>query len=121
MEKSNLDVAYDIMLKSEGPMTFKDLWNEVCTIQNYSEEEARARIAKFYTNLFMDCRFVTLGENTWDLRDGYKYDDVRIDEKVIYHDDDNDSSASIDEDEDEEEDIFDDEEEDEEEDFDEFN
>lgn len=86
MEKSNLDVAYEIMLKTEGPINFADLWNKICAVQNYSEEEAKKRIAKFYTNLFMDGRFITLGDNTWDLRDSYTFDRVHIDMNDVYHD-----------------------------------
>lgn len=114
MEKSNLDVAYDIMLKSEGPMTFQDLWNEICTIQNYSEEEAKRRIAKFYTNLFMDGRFITLGDNTWDLRDSYTFDKVHIDMNDVYHDEDDEEII----DEEDEDNLSDDDENDDDEDYD---
>lgn len=88
MEKSNLNVAYDIMLKNKQ-LKFKDLWEKVCEVQGYDEEEAKARMGKFYTNLFMDGRFFTLGENVWDLCDRYTYDVVHEnDDKALYREDD---------------------------------
>ena len=65
----------------------------------------------------MDGRFVNLEDNTWDLRDGYKYEDVRIDTKIIEDEDDNssedESENSLEEDEDEENEGFEIEEDDE--------
>ncbi len=97
MIKSNLDVAYDIMQKSERPLAFKELWEEICKIQEFDEEEAQKRMAKFYTNLFMDGRFTVLEENTWDLRDRHKFQS-----KNVVEDSDEDDDEII-EDEDEEE------------------
>lgn len=123
MEKSNLDVAYDIMLKATGPMNFQNLWNEICLVQGYSEEEASNRMAKFYTNLFMDGRFITLGDNIWDLRDSYTFDKVHIDMNDVYHDEDEEEIVDEDEEEsldDEDDDDDDDEDDDDDDDFDEF-
>ena len=92
MEKSNLDVAYEIMQKRTTSISFADLWKEVCSIQGFSEEFAESKVGKFYTNLFMDGRFITLGENVWDLRDRYTFDRVHIDMNDVYHDDDEEES-----------------------------
>lgn len=103
MIKSNLDVAYDIMQNKEGSFTFKELWEEICKIQGYDEEESKKRMGKFYTNLFMDGRFITLGENVWDLRDRYTFDRVHIDMNDVYRDDDEEDEED---DEEENEDIL---------------
>lgn len=87
MEKSNLEVAYDLMLNREA-MAFQDLWSEICQIQGYSEEEAKDKIGKFYTNLFMDGRFVVLSDNKWDLRDRYAFEKIHIDMNECYPKDD---------------------------------
>ena len=99
MIKSNLDVAYDIMKKVNDPLTFKELWEEICKIQEFNEEESRRRIGNFYTNLFMDGRFITLGDNKWDLRDRYTFDYVNIDMNDVYRDDDDEEEIEDDEDE----------------------
>ncbi len=113
MIKSNLDVAYDIMQQSESPLTFQKLWEEICKVQGFDEEESQKRMGKFYTNLFMDGRFITLGENTWDLRDRYTFDRVHIDMNDVYHDDDDDNDSDNDDD-DENDAILDEEDDDEE-------
>lgn len=113
MIKSNLDVAYEIMQKSEASLSFQELWDEICKIQGYDEEESKSRMGKFYTNLFMDGRFITLGENLWNLRDRYTFDRVHIDMNDVYHDDDEDEDEDLDE---EDEDIMDEDEDDEDED-----
>lgn len=99
MEKSMLDVAYEIVSQRTEPITFKDLINQIATELNLSEEELAKRISRFYTNLMLDGRFVTLGENTWDLRSRNKFEKVHIDMNDVYKDEDEDEEN---EDEDEE-------------------
>ena len=67
MIKSNLDVAYELVSNKRKPVEFSKLWEEVSQIQGLSEEEAKSKASKFYTALSLDGRFITLGENTWDL------------------------------------------------------
>ncbi len=95
MIKSNLDVAYEIMQKSKSSVPFNELWQEVCKIQGYSEEEAKTKMGKFYTNLFMDGRFVALEKNNWEwnLRDRYTFDLAHID---LDNDEDEDSDNEAD-------------------------
>lgn len=95
---SMLDIAFDFISKSEGEVQFQALWQEVITVSNFSEEEAKNKLPKFYSSLMIDGRFVTLGENTWDLRSRHKYEKVHIDMGDVYraseeedtHDDDDD-------------------------------
>ena len=46
----------------------------------------------FYTNITLDGRFITVGENAWDLRSRHKFSDVHIDMNDIYSDDEEDDS-----------------------------
>lgn len=87
MEKSNLDVAFELVSKKKNPVVFSKLWEEVSQIQGLSEEEAKKRASKFYTALSLDGRFITLGDNTWDLRSRYTFDKVHIDMNEVYTDD----------------------------------
>ena len=50
----------------------------------------------FYTNLSLDGRFVTLGENEWDLRSRQKYEKVHIDMNDVYSDIDNETTGNMD-------------------------
>lgn len=86
MEKSNLDVAFELVSRKKNPVVFSKLWEEVSQIQGLNEEEAKKRASKFYTALSLDGRFITLGDNTWDLRSRYTFDKVHIDMNEVYSD-----------------------------------
>lgn len=86
MAKSLLDYAYDFVSHSKGQVSFKDLWAYVCKEAGLDEETAARRVSSFYTNLMLDGRFVTLGENMWDLRSRHTFDKVHIDMKDVYSD-----------------------------------
>ena len=89
MNKSNLDVAYEIV-KGVDSISFKALWNAVAQAQNFSEEEKATKVGKFYTNLILDGRFVNLGDNVWDLRERNTFDKVHIDMSECYSEDEED-------------------------------
>lgn len=87
MKKSMLDVAYEIVRESEGPVAYHDILLKVGEILELDEETLMKKAAQLYTNLLRDGRFVTLGENTWDLRTRNKFDKVHIDMNLIYRED----------------------------------
>ena len=102
MPKSLLDYAFDCVKASKGPVNFKDLWAYVVKEAGLDEETAAKRVSSFYTNLMLDGRFVTLGENQWDLRSRHTFDKVHIDMKDVYSDveaGDDDSEESVEEEE----------------------
>ena len=86
MPKSLLEFAFDYVSASKEPVAFSDMWKYIVENAGLSEEEAKARIASFYTNLMLDGRFVTLGENQWDLRSRQTFDKVHIDMRDVYSD-----------------------------------
>ena len=87
MKKSNLDVAYEILDERLDSLSFQELWQEVVRRQGHSEEEAKNLISKFYTNLFMDGRFIALKDNEWALRDRHTFEEAHIDMSDVYSDD----------------------------------
>ena len=86
MGKSLLDYAYDFLSRNKGQANFKELWAYVCKEAGLDEETAAKRVSSFYTNLMLDGRFVTLGENEWDLRVRHKFEKVHIDMSEVYSD-----------------------------------
>ena len=86
MTKSLIDYAYDYMSKQSEQVSFADLWAYVTNEAGLTEDEAANKVAQFYTNLMLDGRFVTLGENQWDLRVRHTFDKVHIDMKDVYSD-----------------------------------
>ena len=92
VKQSNVDIAYDIVSASSSPITFADLWTKLCEVNNYTEAEATRNIGRFYTSLLLDGRFVNLGDNTWDLRSRYKFDQVTLDVNECYSEEDEEES-----------------------------
>ena len=91
-QSSMVDVAFDLMTKKKKPVDFYKLWQEVSEIKGFDEERKGENESLFYTNITLDGRFITVGENRWDLRSRHKFDEVHIDMNDIYADDEDDSS-----------------------------
>jgi len=85
-ELSMLEIAYNVLSKSKKEMAFIDLWKEVVKEDDLTEEQQKARLGRFYTDLSLDGRFVALTDNTWDLRTRHKYEQVHIDVQDVYSD-----------------------------------
>lgn len=88
MKKSMLDVAYEIVRESDGPVSYQEILSKVGKTLELDQETLLKKAAQLYTNLLRDGRFVTLGENTWDLRTRNKFDKVHIDMNLIYREED---------------------------------
>ena len=86
MAKSLLDYAFDYVSGQTQPSKFQDIWDYCVKEAGLSPEEAKNKVSRFYTNLMLDGRFVTLGENQWDLRIRHKYESVHIDMSEVYAD-----------------------------------
>ncbi len=86
MPKSLIEYAYDCMSNQAEPISFADLWKYVKENAGLTDEEAGSKVSRFYTNLILDGRFVTLGENSWDLRVRHTFDKVHIDMQDVYAD-----------------------------------
>ena len=106
-QNSMLDIAYDLMSKKKKAMDFYSLYEEVSEVKGFNEQEAKDHQSLFYTNITLDGRFITIGENQWDLRSRHKFEDVHIDMNDIYAEEENDDvEAEEDEDEETEEDDY---------------
>ena len=86
MAKSLLDYAYDYVSGQSQQSKFEDIWAYCVEQAGLSKEEANNKVSRFYTNLMLDGRFVTLGENEWDLRVRHKFEKVHIDMSEVYAD-----------------------------------
>ena len=86
MQGSMLEIAYEFLNSKPKSVTFKQIWAHVVKVKGFSEEEANKKVSSFYTSLLLDGRFVTLGENKWDLRSRHTFDKVHIDMRDVYSD-----------------------------------
>ena len=95
--RSMVDVAYELMskkknaeilrLSQERELNLKEIINN--PMNNQKEKDEKESL--FYTNITLDGRFITIGENNWDLRSRHKFDEVHIDMNDIYTDEDEES------------------------------
>ncbi|WP_423363591.1 DNA-directed RNA polymerase subunit delta [Mycoplasma sp. P36-A1] len=90
MSRSNTDVAYGIVKEYNGGVSFSVLWDKVTVINELTPEQKIENISSFYTDLMLDGRFITLGENVWDLRETNAFEKVHIDMNDIYSSEDDD-------------------------------
>lgn len=86
MPKSLLDLTYEFISAQSEPVSFAEICEYIAKKSDLTKEELDKKISRFYTNLVLDGRFVTLGENTWDLRSRHTFDKVHIDMKDVYSD-----------------------------------
>ena len=75
-ELSMIEVARAILSDRHDTMAFNDLLNEVQSFTGKTDEEIRARLAQFYTDLNIDGSFISLGDNMWGLRSWYPIDSI---------------------------------------------
>lgn len=89
-EKSLLDYGYDVLTGKKEPVKFIDLFNEVISVSGLelTDDEKKRRMSKFYTQLSLDGRFITLTDNYWDLRSRHVFEQVHLDMIDAYSDED---------------------------------
>ncbi|MGE8204988.1 DNA-directed RNA polymerase subunit delta [Heyndrickxia sp. NPDC080065] len=79
-EMSLIELAHQYLEENKQAISFTDLVDEIANLIGLSKDEIRSRMVQFYTDLNIDGRFISLGENRWGLRTWYPYD--QIDEEV---------------------------------------
>lgn len=78
-EMSFIEIAFEYLKDSKQPVAFNELMKEISAALGFTDEEIKARIAQFYTDLNIDGRFLAVGENRWGLRTWYPVDTVEED------------------------------------------
>ena len=69
---SLVEIAIEIQSENSEKTTFIDLYNKVCELKGFSEEERKAHIAQFYTDVTACGDFVYCGDDLWDLKRNQK-------------------------------------------------
>ncbi|MEW9500861.1 DNA-directed RNA polymerase subunit delta [Jeotgalibacillus marinus] len=80
-EYSFIEITHYLLVERHEAMSFHDMLNEWKKLLGYNDKEMKARMVQFYTDLNVDGRFISLGENKWGLRTWYPLDQVE-DEQV---------------------------------------
>jgi DNA-directed RNA polymerase subunit delta len=69
-EKPVLEKIYESLLSGKQPKTFYDLVNEIAD-ERLQGDAGAEYLARLYTNMNLDGRFLSIGENFWGLRAWY--------------------------------------------------
>lgn len=69
-----VDLAYKILQETNKPFYYRDLMAEVARLRGMSEDEVNEVIARLYTEINVDGRFVHIGNNVWGLKRWYPVD-----------------------------------------------
>lgn len=80
-ELSMIELAYAILEGKKQATAFRDIVEEVSETLGLSKEQVTVRLAQFYTDLNVDGRFISVGENRWGLRSWYPYE--QIEEEIL--------------------------------------
>jgi DNA-directed RNA polymerase subunit delta len=73
-EMPMVNLAYEILNKKKKPLPFSEIMKQTSKKKNLSDGEFEEQIARLYTNLNIDGRFLSLGDSKWGLRDWYPVD-----------------------------------------------
>jgi len=93
-ELSMVRVAKAVLEEKGEVMDFQEIVDEVADFIDIDEEEKKRRMPQFYTDMNVDGEFISLGENTWGLRNWYPVDS--IDEVLTHENDEEDIVPTID-------------------------
>lgn len=69
-----IDLAHEILKTEKQPLPFQNIVDQVKDVKPPAKEEYEEQIARLYTNLNLDGRFLSIGENHWGLRSWYPFD-----------------------------------------------
>lgn len=70
-DMSLVEIAHEVLTGSNEPFYYRDLMRKVAEICHLTEEEVDDRIARLYTDMNIDGRFVCIGDNVWGLKRWY--------------------------------------------------
>jgi DNA-directed RNA polymerase subunit delta len=77
-EMSLVDLAYQILKSTNKPYHYRDLMAEIARLKGFTEEQVNEVIARLYTEINIDGRFVCIGGNVWGLKRWYPTDKTAV-------------------------------------------
>ncbi len=80
-ELSFVEKAYTILSRHKKTMPFRDIMNQISSMQGLTKEQINSRIAQCYTDINIDGRFMTGQDNQWGLKSWYAVD--QMEEEIV--------------------------------------
>ncbi|OFW75819.1 MAG: DNA-directed RNA polymerase subunit delta [Alicyclobacillus sp. RIFOXYA1_FULL_53_8] len=74
MQLPLVELAWEILKAKKEPFYFRDLMDEIQTLRGMSKEQVLDVIARLYTEINVDGRFLCIGQNVWGLKRWYPVD-----------------------------------------------
>ncbi|MBX5436127.1 MAG: DNA-directed RNA polymerase subunit delta [Alicyclobacillaceae bacterium] len=71
-----VELAWEILNAKREPYYFRDLMNEIQQLRGMTDAEVMDVIARLYTEINIDGRFICIGQNVWGLKRWYPVDKV---------------------------------------------
>ncbi|TLS36739.1 DNA-directed RNA polymerase subunit delta [Pseudalkalibacillus caeni] len=71
LETPMIEIMHHVLLQEKKPLSFYALMQRIGELKNMPNEEVKERLAQVYTDINIDGRFVTLGDNQWGLKSWY--------------------------------------------------
>lgn len=75
-----IELAHLILLDEKKAINFREIFDKIAEMKEFTNEQKEEFIAQFYTDLNIDGRFMTLGSNMWGLKRWYPVE--QMDEEV---------------------------------------
>lgn len=66
-----VELAYELLKANKEPIYFREIMEEIRQLRGMTEDEAMEVIARLYTEINIDGRFIHLGQNVWGLKRWY--------------------------------------------------
>ncbi len=66
-----VELAHELLSETNEPIYYRDLMGRIAGLRKMSQEEADDAIARLYTEVNIDGRFLCIGDNVWGLRRWY--------------------------------------------------
>ena len=79
-EMSLIELAHQYLEEKKQAFSFAELLDDLANLLELSKDDIKARMVQFYTDMNIDGRFLSLGDNRWGLREWYPFD--QVDEEV---------------------------------------
>lgn len=71
-----VELAFEILKTQKEPAYFRDLMQDIQKLRGMAEDELIDVMARTYTEINMDGRFICIGQNVWGLKRWYPVDKV---------------------------------------------
>lgn len=79
---SMVDLAFEILKTEKQPLPLQELMNRVKEAKQIPKDQVEEKMARFYTILNLDGRFIFIGENHWGLKGWYPFDQTKEDIEI---------------------------------------